>query len=142
MSPGSSDGSSSGLGSRTATAQVEMPRIITPSSTACPPTGLSRAAISAPSGRRVSSAAEVALTGGLDSGALRALGGALGGTALEALDAATGVDQLLLAGVERVAVRADLDVKLGLGRPGGELVAARTADVGLDVLGMDVGLHD
>ena len=38
----------------------------------------------------------------------------LGGAALEALDAATGVDQLLLARVERVAVGADLDVDLGL----------------------------
>ena len=36
--------------------------------------------------------------------------------ALEALDAAAGVHQLLLARVERVAVRADLDVQLGLRR--------------------------
>ena len=39
-------------GVRTATAQVETPRIITPSSTACPPTGASRLATSAPSGMR------------------------------------------------------------------------------------------
>src|SRR5205823_10814870 len=32
--------------------------------------------------------------------------------ALEALDAATGIDQLLLAGVEGMASRADLDVQL------------------------------
>ena len=44
----------SGSGLRTATAQVETPRIITPSSTACPPTGASFCAIRAPSGRRVS----------------------------------------------------------------------------------------
>ena len=41
-------------GLRTATAQVETPRIITPSSTACPPTGASRCACSAGSGEAVS----------------------------------------------------------------------------------------
>ena len=40
---------------------------------------------------------------------------ALGDAALEALDAAAGVHQLLAAGVERVAVRADLDVELVAG---------------------------
>ena len=39
-------------GVRTATAQTETPRIITPSSTACPPTGASRLATRAPSGMR------------------------------------------------------------------------------------------
>src|SRR3954470_6364847 len=48
---------------------------------------------------------------------------------------AAGVDELLLAGVERVAVRADLDVQLRLGGAGPELVAARAAHVGLYVLG-------
>ena len=62
MSPSSLSGAPSGVGRRTATAQVETPRIITPSSTAWPPTGLSRAAISAPSGRRVSSVAAAALS--------------------------------------------------------------------------------
>src|SRR3954451_8222444 len=62
-------------------------------------------------------------------------------TAAETLDAAAGVDQLLTAGVERVAVRADFDVDLRLRRTSGELVAAGTAHVRLDVLGMDVGLH-
>src|SRR2546429_3324770 len=60
---------------------------------------------------------------------------------LEALHSAAGVDQLLAARVERVAVGADLNVELGLGRARGELVAACTADVRLDVLGMDAGLH-
>src|SRR5436190_1677756 len=137
---------SSGTGLRTATAQVEMPRIITPSSTAWPPTGASRWAISSPSGIRTGSAADrgargaVACTRGLGRG----LGGllALGGAALEALDAAAGVHELLAPRVERVAVRADLDVQLGLGRARGELVAARAAHVGLDVLGMNLGLHD
>src|SRR5215211_7265475 len=66
---------------------------------------------------------------------------ALGGAALEALHAAARVDELLLAGVERVAVGADLHADLGRGRARRELGAARAAHVGLDVLGMDVGLH-
>src|SRR5207248_10759858 len=61
--------------------------------------------------------------------------------ALEALDAATGVHQLLLARVERVAGRADLDVQLGLGGARLELVAAGAANGREDVLGMDAGLH-
>ena len=65
----------------------------------------------------------------------RAAAPALGDAALEALDAPTGVDQLLAAGVERMAGRADLDVDLGLGRARHELVAARAADVSFDVLG-------
>src|SRR5215211_1834802 len=125
--------SCSGRGLRTATAQVETPRIITPSSTACPPTGASFCAIRAPSGRRVSDMASW-----VASSCRRERGG---GAALEALHAATRVDQLLLARVERVAVRADLHVDLRLGRAGRELVAAGAADVSLDVLGVDVGLH-
>src|SRR5581483_9828504 len=61
--------------------------------------------------------------------------------ALEALHAAAGVDQLLLASVEGVAGRADLDVELGLRRPGLELVAARAAHGREHVVGMDAGLH-
>ena len=38
--------SCSAVGLRTATAQFETPRIITPSSTACPPSGASRWAVS------------------------------------------------------------------------------------------------
>src|SRR5882672_9830708 len=79
-------------GVRTATAQFPGPRIITPSRTACPPTATAvlRAALRA-------------------LGALEAL--------LEALDAAARVHQLLLARVERVAVRADLDVEIRLRGP-------------------------
>src|SRR3954453_17170091 len=91
------------LGVRTATAQFPGPRIITPSRTACPPTvdaiGLAGAGFA---------------LGAL--GALEAL--------LEALDPAAGVHELLLARVERVAVRADLDVELGLRRPRLECVPA------------------
>src|SRR5205085_11284422 len=72
---------------------------------------------------------------------MRLLARSLRGAALEAIDPATRVDQLLPPGVERVAVRADLDVDLGLRRPRRELVAARAAHVSLDVLGVDVGLH-
>src|SRR6266540_7461186 len=77
-------------GLRTATAQLDGPRIITPSRTACPPIA--------------------AATGPLS--ATRAAG--LLEPALEALDTAARVHQLLLARVERVAVRADLDVQLRL----------------------------
>src|SRR5918999_5938419 len=62
-------------------------------------------------------------------------------TAAEALHAAAGVDQLLAARVERVAVRADLDVQLRLGGARPELVAARAAHVRRSVLGVDLGLH-
>src|SRR5205823_14918210 len=60
---------------------------------------------------------------------------------LETLDSAAGVHELLLARVERMAVRADLDVKLRLRRPRLECVSARARDRGEDVLGMDVSLH-
>src|SRR5690349_13182931 len=88
-------------GLRTATDQCRGPRIITPSRTACPPM-----------------AADIALRG-------RARG-ALGllETPLEPLEAAACVDELLLARVERVAVRADLDVQLRLRRTGRERVPA------------------
>src|SRR5437588_12689500 len=83
------------LGVRTATAQFPGPRIITPSRTACPPTF-------------------AMVPGGL---AAACAVGALQAT-LEALDAAARVHELLLARVERVALRADLDVQLGLRRAG------------------------
>src|SRR4029078_7977911 len=61
--------------------------------------------------------------------------------ALEALDAAAGVHPLLLAGVEGMAVGADLHVHVALGGSGDEFIPARAAHRGLGVLGMDVGLH-
>src|SRR4051794_22908531 len=74
-------------------------------------------------------------------------GGPGSGTLAEALlepgDATTGVEDLLLAGVEGVARRADLDGQLtGRGRAaGGEGVAAAAGHRG-DVVGrVDVGLH-
>src|SRR5688500_13063513 len=63
---------------------------------------------------------------------------------LEPGHAAAGVEDLLLARVERVAGRAHLgaDDALGGGATGGERVAAGTADLGLHVLRMDVALHE
>src|SRR5436190_16209071 len=106
------------LGVRTATAQFPGPRIITPSRTACPPT--------------------VAMAGRL-AAALRALG-ALEPT-LEALHPSARVEELLLPRVEGMALRADLDVQLGLRRPRLERVPAGARDGREDVVGMDVGLH-
>ena len=62
-------------------------------------------------------------------------------TLLEALDATTAVHELLLTRVERVAVRADLDVKLRLRGTSRELGSTRAGDMREDVLGMDLGLH-
>src|SRR5207247_2337344 len=56
---------------------------------------------------------------------------------LEALDPPAGVDQLLLAGEEGMALVAQLDVQVGLGRACGEGVAARAPHGGGDVLGVD-----
>jgi hypothetical protein len=66
---------------------------------------------------------------------------ALGHSPLEALDATAGVDQLLPAGIERMAGGTDLNVDFGLGRAGRELVAAGAADVSFYILGMYTGLH-
>src|SRR6185369_3904612 len=71
----------------------------------------------------------------------RALGrrrwGGLAVLLLEALDAAGGVDELLLARVERVAVRADLDHERAAGRVGLGLVPARAGDDGGLVRGVN-----
>jgi hypothetical protein len=56
---------------------------------------------------------------------------------LEALDAPAGVDQLLFAGVERVALGAKLDVQIVFRRPRVELVAARAVHIGKGVIGVD-----
>src|SRR5712692_10549458 len=103
-------------GLRTATAQFDGPRIITPSRTACPPTFVIW---------------------------LLAAAGAAGllEPALEALDASARVDQLLLARVERVAVGADLDVELGLRGPRLERVPAGARHGREDVFGVYIRLH-
>src|SRR3954454_18472741 len=61
---------------------------------------------------------------------------------VEALDATTGVHELLLARVERVALRAQLHAELADGRAGHELVATRAVHLALGVRGVGVGLHD
>src|SRR5207248_6175266 len=124
--------------------------IITPSSTAWPPIGAAiatqtdaRAKPARPDDGTASSASGTACP---PIGALTTSDGGLGGlrpleAALEPLHPATRVDELLLPRVERVAVRADLDVQLGFRRASLELVAARAAHGCEDVLGMDAGLH-
>src|SRR6478736_2660167 len=74
------------------------------------------------------------------SAALRGAAGLLE-PALEAFHTAAGVEQLLLPGVEGMAVGADLHVELRLGGAHLELVAAGAANGRQDVLGMNVGLH-
>ncbi len=62
--------------------------------------------------------------------------------ALEPLDLARGVDDVLLARVERVAVAAHVNAQLLPGGPDGELRAARSAvDRGLVILRVRVGFH-
>src|SRR4051812_28068053 len=61
--------------------------------------------------------------------------------ALEALDASARVDQLLLARVERMAVRADLDVELGLRGPRLERVPAGARHGRKDIVGVNLRLH-
>src|SRR5262249_26672027 len=61
---------------------------------------------------------------------------------LELLNAPGGIDELHLAGEERVTDRADFDRNVLLGAARGELVAAATSDGRFFVLGMDVLLHD
>jgi hypothetical protein len=65
----------------------------------------------------------------------------LGGAALEALDAAAGVDELLLAGVKRVALGAELDMQIVFRRPRVELVATRAVHVRKRVIGVYSCLH-
>src|SRR3954462_639082 len=65
---------------------------------------------------------------GRGSGGRRGLALAARVLLLEALDAAGGVDELLLARVERVAVRANFDAECAAGRVGLDLVAARAGD--------------
>ena len=64
------------------------------------------------------------------------------GDAAKTLDAATRIDQLLLARVERVTLRAELHVQVRLGAARGERVAAGAVHGRLFVLGVDVFLHD
>ena len=60
---------------------------------------------------------------------------------VELVNAAAGVDQLLLAGVEGVAVGADFDGDVGLGGAGLDNCTACAADNGGLVVRMDSFLH-
>ena len=60
---------------------------------------------------------------------------------VEPIDASTGVDQLLLAGIERVALGADLNTDVLLRGAGRKDIATGTANGGLFVIGMDTFLH-
>src|ERR1700691_6150843 len=102
---------------------------------------------SAPDARRAGVRGTDLGSAGLLLGGLRALGGllarGLGATLLAPRDATAGVQDLLLARVERVAVRADLGVDRATGRgaPGGERVPAAAGHRGDVVLRVDVSLH-
>ena len=60
---------------------------------------------------------------------------------VETINTSTGVDQLLLAGVERVALGADLNTDLLLSGAGSKDVATSATDGGLLVVGMDAFSH-
>ena len=60
---------------------------------------------------------------------------------VEAINTSTGVNQLLLAGIERVALGADLNTNVLLSGASRKDIATGTADRGLFVLGMDTFLH-
>ena len=62
-------------------------------------------------------------------------------TLVETVNTSTGVNQLLLAGVERVALGADFNTNVLLGGASGKDIATRATDRGLFVLGMDTFLH-
>src|SRR3954464_8222551 len=59
----------------------------------------------------------------------------------EPLDATFGIEQLLPSSEERVTIRADFEVQLGLGRLGLPGRPARAARLDVMVLGVDVFLH-
>ena len=60
----------------------------------------------------------------------------------EAFDASCGVNQLLFAGEERVAIRADFQVDIALmGGSGGKRVPASAHYADFVVCGMDIGFH-
>src|SRR2546430_5571718 len=61
---------------------------------------------------------------------------------LEAVDAAGGVDQLLLAGEEGVALRADLEAQLLAGGAGGPGLAAGAVDRNVLIFRMNLWLHE
>ena len=59
----------------------------------------------------------------------------------ESLDTACAVDKLLLPRKERMTIRANLDLQLGLGRARLESVPAATSNRAIHVFGMNIVLH-
>lgn len=104
--------------------------------------GFSAALASAAALRAASASAALAALAALASSAFLSWAAAAPPNLVgEALDASTGVDELLLAGVERVALVAKLDLHLGHGSVRLEGVAAGARHRALDILGMDTLLH-
>ena len=62
-------------------------------------------------------------------------------TLLEAINTSASVNELLLAGVERMALGADINLHLFLRRTGFKCFTAYAANDAFAVLGMDVFLH-
>ena len=60
---------------------------------------------------------------------------------LETIHTAAGVNQLLLAGIERMALGADINLHLFLGGAGFKSFTAYAANHALSILGMNVFLH-
>jgi len=61
---------------------------------------------------------------------------------LELFDSACGVDELQLAGVERVADITNVDLEFFSGAASGEAIAATAGHFGFEVLGVDAIFHD
>src|SRR5216684_9402336 len=60
----------------------------------------------------------------------------------ELVHATAGIHNLLLAGIERMAVRTDLNLQiLADGRAGGKSISARAGDGDFFVIRMDAGFH-
>ena len=62
-------------------------------------------------------------------------------TLLEAINASAGINQLLLAGVERMALGANINLHLFPGGTGFKRFTAYAANDAFTVLGMDLFLH-
>mgnify|MGYP003310314482 CR=1 FL=1 len=60
---------------------------------------------------------------------------------VETVDTSTGINQLLLAGIEGMAVAADFHADIGLGGTGLELVTTSALDGGHLIVGMDTLFH-
>ena len=60
---------------------------------------------------------------------------------VEPINTSTGVNQLLLAGIERVALGTDFDTDVLLGGTGSKSITTGAADGSLFVLGMDAFSH-